>query len=92
MSVGSCNLHITYSDVYLVNCVYRLHGNTKHGFSHKQKRPLTRMTHSEICIIHSVSGQKAIQKGIISNSILLSITPFKLSCYHNLTLERNNVR
>lgn len=49
MSVGSCNLHITYSDVYLVNCVYRLHGNTKHGFSHKQKRPLTRMTHSEIC-------------------------------------------
>lgn len=49
MLVGRCNLHMTCSDIYHVNNVYRLPRNTKYGFSHKQKRPLTRVTHSEIC-------------------------------------------
>lgn len=48
MSVGRCNLHMTYSDVYYANNVYRLCENTKPGFSHKKKRPLTRLTYGDI--------------------------------------------
>ena len=47
--MGQGQLTYDMYDVDYVNNVYRLCGNSNHGFSHKQKGLLTRITQDEIC-------------------------------------------